>query len=694
MPALALLAHGSHRNPNSSAPAHGHADRIRATDAVDEVRAGFWKEEPHLREVLRTLASDEVFAVPLFVSEGYFTEAVIPRELRLEDWDPDLWESDGLSAGHATCRASDTGQTVHYTGPVGTHDAMTDVIVRRAETVTGDPGVGPGVGLAVVGHGTERNAHSARAIRYHTDRIRERDRFDEVRALFMDEEPAVDDLTTHFESERLVLVPLFVADGYHTQEDIPADVGLTGGPGAGYDVPATVDGHEVWYAGAVGTEPLVAAVVLERAADAGAPVAAAIEALRDATTPTTPGPGGGGHRVTGDAMDAIDALIDEVDAAGTEGVAVEGLHVVKDDGAYLLSTPERSDDGASDGWPSDERLSEAGIRSALGAHPTYVREWYYWTEVVPDVPRASEFLRWLESADHTPPPARLGAIESGVSRTWGQLRLTVWPGDGSRRAYEVRHVDDAELPLESLERHADPVAVRDIAQYDADGNYRPLATAPTLRRGWAFVDLGPEELLDVVDRCYPATVANWYRERTGELDVTHWRETAERQTGIYDLVDELEGEAVSALARACCVDGQCLKRREWDEYGPSGGPANDGTLDAPRGEGEFPCREPCSLVVAAAREFVRTEREATRSVSVDLRPRELSQLNRLVDAVADGELVGVAPGDLPDPANPLRVRYLRERRRTRDSPLASSGGETGTVPDEDDEDDADGEEAE
>ena len=290
MAALVVLAHGSHRNPDSSRPARAHADRIRQTGAFEEVRTGYWKEEPHLREVLRTLHGDEVYAVPLFVSEGYFTEQVVPRELRLEGWDADRWDSDGLSAGHATLAARDTGQTVHYTGPVGTHDAMTDVVVRRATSVTGDPDVGPGVALAVVGHGTERNPHSARAVRYHADRLRDRDRFEEVVALFMDEAPAVDDLATHLDCERVVLVPLFVADGYHTQEDIPADVGVTDDPAAGYDVPATVDGHEVWYAGAVGTEPLVAAVVLERARDAGARVDDAVASLRRETEPTGPAP--------------------------------------------------------------------------------------------------------------------------------------------------------------------------------------------------------------------------------------------------------------------------------------------------------------------------------------------------------------------------------------------------------------------
>ena len=267
--ALVIVAHGSHLNPGSSAPAFAHADRIRATGAFDEVREAFWKEEPSFREVFRTLTAEEVYVVPLFISEGYFTEEVIPRELRLEGWDVDDWNSDGTSADHATDTATDVGMRVHYCGPVGTHDEMSDVIVRRAESVTGDPDVGEGVGLAVVGHGTKRNENSAKAIEYHADRIRDRGRFAEVKALFMDEPPEIDDVTDHFQSEDIVVVPLFVADGYHTQEDIPADMGIADGDG-GWETPATVDGKRIWYAGAVGTEPLLAAVVLERALDAGA----------------------------------------------------------------------------------------------------------------------------------------------------------------------------------------------------------------------------------------------------------------------------------------------------------------------------------------------------------------------------------------------------------------------------------------
>ncbi|ELZ92012.1 MULTISPECIES: CbiX/SirB N-terminal domain-containing protein [Haloferax] len=287
MQALVIVAHGSHLNPDSSAPTYDHADTVREVGAFDEVRTGFWKEEPSIREVLRTVEADEVYVVPLFISEGYFTEQVIPRELRLDGWDVADWDSDGLSASHVTLTASDVPEkTIHYCGPVGTHAAMTEVLVRRAETVTGDPNVGEGFGLAVVGHGTERNENSAKAIEYHADRIREMDRFDEVQALYMDEEPEVDDVTDYFDSEDVVVVPLFIADGFHTQEDIPEDMGLTDDYRTGYDVPAEVDGHRLWYAGAVGTEGLMADVVLERAADAGADIGNSLEVVRERTRKT------------------------------------------------------------------------------------------------------------------------------------------------------------------------------------------------------------------------------------------------------------------------------------------------------------------------------------------------------------------------------------------------------------------------
>ncbi|MFB6149268.1 MAG: hypothetical protein ABEJ48_06345, partial [Halobacteriales archaeon] len=131
--------------------------------------------------------------------------------------------------------------------------------------------------------------------------------------------------------------------------------------------------------------------------------------------------------------------------------------------------------------------------------------------------------------------------------------------------------------------------------------------------------------------------------------------TAERQTGIYDIIDELDKEAVEWIAESCCVDSQCLKRREWDFDA-------DEPLEADPGDGEFPCREPCSLVIAAARKWTTLEREESHTYEIELTPSEREQLSELVAAVADGRIDEIREADVYEGANRYRARFLRAKR--------------------------------
>ncbi|CAN5855583.1 hypothetical protein BH23GEM3_BH23GEM3_25350 [soil metagenome] len=66
---------------------------------------------------------------------------------------------------------------------------------------------------------------------------------------------------------RMVLVPFFVAEGWHTQETIPDDLGINR-PAVG--TVTEKDGREIFYAAPVGTFPEVAEIILQRAREAGA----------------------------------------------------------------------------------------------------------------------------------------------------------------------------------------------------------------------------------------------------------------------------------------------------------------------------------------------------------------------------------------------------------------------------------------
>jgi len=354
------------------------------------------------------------------------------------------------------------------------------------------------------------------------------------------------------------------------------------------------------------------------------------------------------------------------EAAATDGVDFDGLEVTREPDGFRVAVPDASYDG----------LSAAALEDAVDRHRAYVENWLFWHQHAPQRDADWAFLRWVERADDLSAPERHARLaDDGVTREWGQVAVTARLTEGGRRRYELRHVDDVDADHEALTVHADPHEARRLRKTDDDDDYRPLSTAPTLPHGWAFTDLDPAAAVRAVDGLYPATVANWHREREGALDVTHWHEAVSRQTGIYGVVetwDRGEGhEHVNWVAEACCDDSQCLKRREW-EY-------DDGTALAPDGgSGVFPCREPCSLVIAAARKWTRLEAERSRTYEFDLTPSEKEQIETLIDAVADGRASEVRDADTSDGANRYRARYLRAK-------LFDDEGNLGGVPTDADE---------
>ena len=247
MKALVIVGHGSHLNEDSSLPVYEHAARIRERlgDEYDEVVECFWKEEPSMRHVLDTVEAEEVYVVPAFISEGYFTQQVIPRELGL--------------AGPVSRKG---GKTVRYAGPLGTFEGMADVILERAEDLLRGKEIPPGRrALVLLGHGTDMNKNSGGVIYLNADRIRERGTYDLVEVGFLDQDPEIGEVVENVEAENVVLIPVFIAEGWHTRETIPEDLGLTG------EVTARAN-KTIFYGAPVGTHPSMAGLIAARAREA------------------------------------------------------------------------------------------------------------------------------------------------------------------------------------------------------------------------------------------------------------------------------------------------------------------------------------------------------------------------------------------------------------------------------------------
>ena len=260
--ALLIVAHGSTVNPDSSAPTLAHAAEIRRRTIFADVACAFWKEEPSLRDALFLFDPEsvrEVYVVPNFISEGYFTQTVVPRELELN--------------GQITKRPS--GQIWKYCGPVGNHSMMTELLLKRAREVA--PGVDPGeTSLLIVAHGTDLNENSAAAAKREAEKICALAKYAAVLNVYMEEPPLVSDWRKLTKTQNVIVVPFFISDGLHSYEDIPRLLGIASERSTTNSRTAPVeifrrnryetDGRLLFYSPSIGTDAGFADIIIEQAA--------------------------------------------------------------------------------------------------------------------------------------------------------------------------------------------------------------------------------------------------------------------------------------------------------------------------------------------------------------------------------------------------------------------------------------------
>jgi sirohydrochlorin cobaltochelatase len=265
--ALVVLGHGTTLNAESAAPVLQHAAELRRRKIFREVREAFWKQEPHVKKVLAEISAPRVFIVPLFISEGYFSTEIIPKELGF--------------AFPENLKLKTKNSGLFYCSPVGSHDLMTKVILARAKEVAEKfpfprAPKNSDTTLLIAGHGTGRNANSRKAVERQVELIRAQNIFADIGAVFMEEAPFIKGCHENAKTKNIVVVPFFISDGLHAVEDIPV---LLGEPerivkerlAAGQPTwrnPTERGGKLIWYASSVGTEPLLADVILERAREA------------------------------------------------------------------------------------------------------------------------------------------------------------------------------------------------------------------------------------------------------------------------------------------------------------------------------------------------------------------------------------------------------------------------------------------
>ncbi len=189
----------------------------------------------------------------------------------------------------------------------------------------------------------------------------------------------------------------------------------------------------------------------------------------------------------------------------------------------------------------------------------------------------------------------------------GQIRI-----QPLQRGFDLRHHEDE--GRSDLQVHTSPSAARHLARLDRAGRFRPLKTAPNLRRGWRLIVEDFPGLRAALDYFYPAMLGVALSHERGELVAVPLRATLRRQTGMYRVTQKITDSQAGALIRETCrSDGGCLKTILWrldenraittlppQKFDPHHHQPGTGTPAIP-----LLCHEACNLLVAGARAVVK-----------------------------------------------------------------------------------------
>ena len=200
----------------------------------------------------------------------------------------------------------------------------------------------------------------------------------------------------------------------------------------------------------------------------------------------------------------------------------------------------------------------------------------------------------------------------------------------SAGGFSLSHRD--EEAADQLKIFRAPEDAVEIAKYDDAGNYRPLKTAPNLRRGWRLELETLEDLRHALDYFYPGRLAMFAARKSHKLQTSPLRETLDRQSGMYRVAAKISDSQIDNLVgNFCRSNGGCLRTILWkrdasgaiastklpkEKFDPASDQARvcsrrpPGDARASHSEvATIPllCQEACNLLVAECRKVVKGE---------------------------------------------------------------------------------------
>lgn len=429
--------------------------------------------------------------------------------------------------------------------------------------------------LILLGHGSHVSPNTAGIVWQYVDELRQRGVADEVAAAFWKEAPGYRTVLNSVRADDVVLVPVFIAQGYFTQQVIPAEFGLDG------EV-TQQEGRLIRYARTLGEHPTMAGIIRGR-------VMQAIDAFDVDPQKTVVSIIGHGTKRN---PNSRVTTLQQVDQLNTTGLVARVQAVYLDDNPSIPSLYHTTTEPVIIAVPfflAEGSHTSIDVPRALGLAPGQNRARLNGRDVIYTPPigvdeRIPELIVDLATATGFPCQARDPRSpwqhypQAGLALFSEKLRRA-----GSLTIGQLEVTQDFVKPVgEPLSSNAlsSPTAIRETVRTNP---LRPWATSADLPGDWHAPVTSTDEAFAVVETIYPGLIADWAVQQRGQLRKITLRTVSERQVGMFQRLLDLTPTEVSDYVEAVC--GTCVRIPTWHT----------------ETESILPCQEPCNWWMSHAK---------------------------------------------------------------------------------------------
>lgn len=434
------------------------------------------------------------------------------------------------------------------------------------------------IALILAGHGSHISANTAGVVWACVDRLRQMGVADEINACFWKEPPAFSQVLDTVEADEVVIVPLFTARGYFTQQVLPSEMGLC--------APLTRRGERrIHLTPTIGEHKILDSIVDERLREA----VLRFDLPAEETAIAVIGHGTRRNR------QSRDTARDQAERLRQAGYAGEVVAVYLDDepdipsvyqstrSPNIIALPYFLADGSHVGIDVPRAL---GISGKGEAESVNGRRVYYCDPVGVDASLSETVLALardiglpFEPKSVESPWAGFPAAGRGALRQALEIGRTLRFGQVLVNSERVWHRDNTK----ESRSFATPAELRSHAR---ENPFRPLSTTADMPRNWQVNLKLPEDAHAVIETVYPGLIADWAAQEEGRLAPEPLEEVSKRQAGMFKGIHKLSSAVIKKAIDKVC--GKCVRQPTWRH-------------DLTAADKGLPCRSACNLWLSTAR---------------------------------------------------------------------------------------------